>query len=131
MSHDIQRLDPAVLIDWLSGVYVAAGRGTDEALAIAGSLTRSSLVGHDSHGIGMTPMYIDHLREGDVFAGRSARIAADHGALVSLDGQHGFGAVIGRQAMAAIERARTHGCAVVVAPWCAWQRCTASDSPHG
>ena len=56
MSHDIQRLDPAVLIDWLSGVYVAAGRGTDEALAIAGSLTRSRLVGHDSHGIGMTPI---------------------------------------------------------------------------
>ena len=99
---------------WVARVFTAAGCGADESATIARSLVQSNLYGHDSHGVGLLPMYLENLRVGRARPGQQPRIVADQGALVTLDGQQGFGQVIGKAAMAlAIERARAHGCAVV------------------
>jgi hydroxycarboxylate dehydrogenase B len=95
---------------------VVRGFGSSEAevQAVAGNLIEANLTGHDSHGIGMLPRYADAFLEGGLHPNAALRVLHDGGALLRLDGQRGFGQVIGQQAMAlGIERARTHGSCIV------------------
>ena len=71
-------------------------------------------MGHDSHGVIRVSKYVDWLRAGQVRANRRARVVSDRGALVVVDGDFGFGQVIGKEAMViAAERALSHGMATV------------------
>jgi uncharacterized oxidoreductase len=95
---------------------VVAGFGSDEGEveAVAGNLIDANLTGHDSHGIGMLPRYAEAYLEGGLRPNTHVRVLHDGGALLRLDGDAGFGQVIGREAMAlGIERARVHGTAIV------------------
>jgi uncharacterized oxidoreductase len=95
---------------------VARGFGSseDEVQAVAGNLIEANLTGHDSHGIGMLPRYVEAFLEGGLQPNAHVQVVSDAGALLRLDGQAGFGQVIGREAMAlGIERARTHGSCIV------------------
>ena len=95
---------------------VVAGFGSSarEVEDVATNLIEANLTGHDSHGIGMLPRYAGAFLEGGLTVNAAARIEMDGGAMLRLDGQAGFGQVIGRQAMAlGIERARTHGSCIV------------------
>jgi uncharacterized oxidoreductase len=108
------RIDAATLAQSVARLFVAAGCSEVEASKVADGLTEANLYGHDSHGVGLAPAYLGNLEAGLARAGRSARIVADHDTIVGLDGDKGFGQVIGEQAMAiGIARARTHGVAVV------------------
>jgi hydroxycarboxylate dehydrogenase B len=92
------------------------GFGSDDAEveAVAGNLVEANLTGHDSHGIGMLPRYADASLEGSLKSNRHVHTMLDAGALLRLDGQAGFGQVIGREAMAmGIERARRHGSCII------------------
>jgi uncharacterized oxidoreductase len=90
------------------------GSEGDEPRLVADNLVMANLMGHDSHGVGMLPRYVACLKSGTLTANAHARIARDSGALVVVDGQGGFGQVIGREAMAiGIERTRAHGVAIV------------------
>lgn len=106
-------VDASALIDAATHALVAGGVGADEARTVAEGLTEANLFGHDSHGIGLVPRYLDNLRLGLVVPGQHVKVVADHGALVSMDGQKGFGQTIGEEATSiAIERARAHGVCV-------------------
>jgi uncharacterized oxidoreductase len=108
------RIGAAALTRAVERLFVAAGCAFAEARRIADGLVESNLYGHDSHGVGLVPRYLDNLASGLVHPGREVRVSADHGAIVGLDGDKGFGQAIGEQAMAiAIERARRHGVAMV------------------
>ncbi len=92
------------------------GFGSDEAEveAVAANLIEANLTGHDSHGIGMLPRYADAFLEGGLKANRHVHTVLDAGAMLRLDGQGGFGQVIGREAMAlGIDRARRHGSCII------------------
>jgi uncharacterized oxidoreductase len=111
---DDRGIAAAVLAHWVERVFAAAGSPEAEARQIATSLVQANLFGHDSHGVGLVPTYVANLRQGLARAGMSARVTADHGAIVGLDGQRGFGQAIGAEAMAlAIERARATGVCVL------------------
>ena len=95
---------------------VVAGFGSrpEEVEAVTGNLIDANLTGHDSHGIGMLPRYAESFLEGGLKPNAHVRTVLDAGALLRLDGDAGFGQVIGQEAMAlGIERARRHGCAIV------------------
>jgi hydroxycarboxylate dehydrogenase B len=95
-------------------LFTTAGCPPYEAAQIACGLTQANLFGHDSHGVLLAPIYISNLRNGLVHADRSIHVVADHGAIVGIDGQLGFGQAIGEQAMRlAIERAQASGCCVL------------------
>jgi len=96
-------------------VFVAGFGSSDaEAEAVSDNLIESNLRGHDSHGIGMLPRYAGAYLEGSLEPNAHVQTVLDAGALLRLDGQAGFGQVIGAQAMAlGIERAHAHGCAIV------------------
>ncbi|UCH18784.1 MAG: malate/lactate/ureidoglycolate dehydrogenase [Burkholderiales bacterium] len=90
------------------------GSSPDEVVAVADNLIDANLTGHDSHGIGMLPRYAQAYREGCLKPNAHVRVLLDAGALLRLDGDAGFGQVIGREAIAlGIDRARQHGSAIV------------------
>jgi uncharacterized oxidoreductase len=95
-------------------LVAGCGSSEAEAVAVADNLVEANLTGHDSHGIGMLPRYVGAVREGGLKVNTHVRTVLDAGALLRLDGQAGFGQVVGGEAMAlGIERARSLGCAIV------------------
>ncbi len=95
---------------------VVAGFGSSalEIEDVATNLIEANLTGHDSHGIGMLPRYVDAFAEGGLKANAHVRTVLDTGAMLRLDGDAGFGQVIGREAMElGIARARQTGCCIV------------------
>jgi uncharacterized oxidoreductase len=95
-------------------IVAAAGSSDAEAAAVAANLVEANLRGHDSHGVGMVPRYIDAVLEGGLTVNAHVAVQQDSGALLRLDGQRGYGQVIGREAMAlGAARAKEHGVCVV------------------
>lgn len=95
-------------------VFAAAGSSEREARLVAEQLVEANLTGHDSHGVGMVPRYVEALAEGGLRVNQALRVVTDAGALLMLDGNVGFGQVMAFDAMAlGIMRARQHGVAVV------------------
>src|SRR5258705_12793396 len=67
-------------------------------------------MGHDSHGVGMIPTYVRHLKAGLVVPNTRAKVVKDDGALLMFDGGRGYGRPVAGQAMdAAIARCRESG----------------------
>ena len=74
----------------------------------------ANLTGHDSHGVGMIPRYVDAVLEGGLAVNQQPEIKLDTGVMLRLDGRRGYGQVIGQESMAlGIERARKHGTCIV------------------
>ena len=81
---------------------------------VADHLVLANLFGHDSHGVGMMPAYIQNTTMGHCVRNQHAKIVRDNGAVIVIDGGAGYGQVIAKEAMdIAIERAKKHGVAVV------------------
>jgi uncharacterized oxidoreductase len=98
----------------VEAIVAAGGSAPREATLVAENLVTANLTGHDSHGIGMIPRYVDSLKEGGLAPNRHPVVKFDGGALVALDGQAGYGQVIGLEATGiAIERAKAHGVCVM------------------
>ena len=98
----------------IEAIVVAGGSEPREAKIVAENLVAANLTGHDSHGIGMIPRYVASLKEGGLQPNRHPVTKVDGGALIALDGQAGYGQVIGLEAMEiAIERAKQHGVCVM------------------
>jgi uncharacterized oxidoreductase len=98
----------------IEAVVKAGGSDEREAGLVAENLVRANLLGHDSHGVGMIPRYVDALLEGGLSVNQHPRVKLDSGPLLALDGCQGYGQVIGREATAmAIERAKKHGVCIM------------------
>jgi uncharacterized oxidoreductase len=98
----------------IEAIVGAGGSEPREAKLVAGNLVMANLMGHDSHGVGMIPRYVDALLEGGLSVNRHPKIQLDAGALLSLDGCQGYGQTIGYEAtQMAIERAKQHGSCIM------------------
>lgn len=111
----MQKTIPAqVLRAQCASILIASGSSAEEAEKVAANLVMANLSGHDSHGVGMLPRYVDAVLEGGLTPNASVQTVLDAGALLSLNGQRGYGQVIGEQAMAlGMARAKTHGSCIV------------------
>jgi uncharacterized oxidoreductase len=97
----------------IAAIAAAGGSEAAEAKRVAENLVLANLMGHDSHGIGMMPRYVEALLEGGLHPNRKVEVKLDGGALLALDGGAGYGQSIGLQATRmAIERARKHGVSI-------------------
>jgi hydroxycarboxylate dehydrogenase B len=95
-------------------IFRHAGSEPDEADALADHLIDANLTGHDSHGVIRVAPYLQLLRNGGILANRHSQITKDAGALVTVDGQQGYGIAIAKQAVAiGVGRAKAHGVAVI------------------
>lgn len=95
----------------LAGAILKSGGSADaEAALVADHLVQANLAGHDSHGVGMIPSYVRHLRAGLVVPNTRAKLVKDDGALLMFDGGRGYGRPVAGEAMAAaIARCRVTG----------------------
>jgi hydroxycarboxylate dehydrogenase B len=98
----------------VESIVAAGGSQAEEARRVAENLVTANLLGHDSHGIGMIPRYVDALLEGGLKVNQHPEVQFDAGAMIALDGCQGYGQVIGYEATEmAIERAKKHGSCVM------------------
>lgn len=111
---DTHLFQAAPLTRAIEALVLAGGSDAREAGIVASNLIQANLTGHDSHGIGMMPRYIASLAEGGLVPNRHPKVKTDAGALLALDGQAGYGQVIGLEATEmAIARAKQHGVCVM------------------
>ena len=90
------------------------GSAPREIELVTDNLLQANLTGHDSHGIGMLPRYTAAYLEGGLRPNTHVVTKLDSGTLLALDGQAGFGQVIGHEAMQlGIARAQRHGSCIV------------------
>src|SRR3954447_5913181 len=102
------------LVARVATILRAAGSAAEEARKVADNLVLANLSGHDSHGVGMVPRYVDAVLEGGLHPNATAKATLDAGSLFSFDGQRGYGQVVGEQAMlAGIARAKEVGSCVL------------------
>jgi uncharacterized oxidoreductase len=111
MSKTIQA---AELRSRVATIIRAAGSSEAEAQTVAHNLVLANLSGHDSHGVGMVPRYVDAVLEGGLTPNAAVNVVLDIGTMLTLDGQRGYGQVIGEQAMKlGIARAKKHGSCIM------------------
>jgi hydroxycarboxylate dehydrogenase B len=97
----------------IEAIALAGGSEPKEAHLVADNLVTANLVGHDSHGIGMMPRYVEALQEGGLLPNQHPAVKLDGGALLALDGRQGYGQSIGLEATRmAIARAKKHGVSI-------------------
>ena len=111
MSRTIQA---SALRAQVAAIVQAAGSSPAEAEQVAANLVLANLSGHDSHGVGMVPRYVDAVAEGGLKPNASIEVKLDAGAMLAIDGRHGYGQIVGVQAMElGIARAKQHGSCIV------------------
>ena len=77
-------------------VCIAGGSAPREAELVADNLVAANLAGHDSHGVGMLPLYVRSLHNQSLLPNRHAELALDRGPILVVEGHRGYGQVIGR-----------------------------------
>jgi len=91
-------------------ILTGFGCNDSEATIVAEHLVDANLTGHDSHGIGMLPLYGEQLRDGNLIANQSPLLHDSIGAISIVDARRGFGH---RMALLALE----HAMKTIPEPW--------------
>ncbi|MEM9622324.1 MAG: malate/lactate/ureidoglycolate dehydrogenase [Pseudomonadota bacterium] len=98
------------LSNFVTQIFVRSGAAEPFAREVAEHLVAANLKGHDSHGVGMVPAYVNNIKAGLLMVDAEAEVIQDNGAVMVIDGQFGFGQVVGRQAVdMSIERVQQTG----------------------
>ena len=82
----------------VAAIMRGIGCSDDEAATIARRLVDANCVGHDSHGVIRVGKYLEWVREGWLRPNQQPTRIFDTDALAILDGNRGFGQVIGEHA---------------------------------
>ncbi len=99
--------------DTAKRLYYADPKEADAAI-VASCLVRADLRGVDTHGLQYLPHYLDRVRRGLINSRPELKVEQVTPMVGKLDGQNGFGFVVGTKAMAAaIGMAREYGLSVV------------------
>ena len=94
-------------------ILTIAGSGTKEAKIVASHLVQSNLLGHDSHGVGMIPVYVSNISNGTLIPNQRPAKIKEEGAILVFDGQRGYGQRIAGEVMQnAIANCRQNGLTV-------------------
>lgn len=114
MSDAYARIDAEALEAFVGELFQALGSSDREARLIARHLVEANLQGHDSHGIGVVPMYAKAVESGGMRLNRALDVVLDAGGMLICDGGQGAGQVMAHEAMTlGIARATETGSAVV------------------
>ena len=110
------RIPVDALRAFAASVFRAAGSDKREARLVGDHLVDANLAGHDSHGVIRIAKYLDWHARGLVVANQHAKVIRESPCHTVLDGQFGYGQVIGREAIdVVIGKARQSGvCALAI-----------------
>lgn len=102
------------LIGFVEQIFQGAGAPADIAATVAGSLVKSDMVGHESHGVVRVRQYLDAIERGDIDPAARPQVVHERPTLCLVDACNAFGQVAAAYAMEqAIDRAQTYGLAAV------------------
>lgn len=112
--NKVYLFDSVELQQVAQAIFQGAGSPLEEARLVSSMLMKSSLTGHDSHGIIRIPRYMGWVRDGTIQPGQKVDFLRDNGSTAVLTGNRGYGQVGATEAMrVAISRAREHNVAAV------------------
>ena len=95
-------------------IFKALGATEEEARIVSEFLVRSNLAGHDSHGVIRITQYVSEIEKGRIIPRAAIEVIRETPSSALLNGNWGFGQVIGFKAMKmAIEKAKTNTVSVV------------------
>jgi len=95
-------------------IFNAMGVSSEESKRVSESLVNSNLVGHDSHGVIRIPQYVKLIENGNIIPGAKMEIEKETPSTAVLNGNWGFGQVLGKQAMEiAIKKAKSKSVSTV------------------
>lgn len=104
----------ADLASLIAAVFGNAGSGEHEAETVARHLVEANLAGHDSHGAIRVSAYVNWVEAGTLVPNQSISTVFDNGPVAVVDGNFGFGQVVGEQAVAlGIEKCAASGLSMV------------------
>lgn len=113
-ATDDIRISADALTDQVAALFERLGCQASVARRVAESLVESNLLGHDSHGVSLVPLYVRMLLEDRIPANGTARITRIQPGMIAVDAGRMLGQVVARQAMCAgIDEARQAGLALV------------------
>jgi len=94
-------------------ILTNAGSNSKEAEIVASHLVQSNLLGHDSHGVGMVPIYVSNISDGSLIPNQHVVKVREDMAMQVFDGQRGYGQRIASEVMqSAIANCRQNGLTV-------------------
>lgn len=95
-------------------VFKAAGTPDQAAWEVAEGLISSNLAGHDSHGVGQVPVYVDRIKAGHIVPDAPFVVEKETPTTAVINGNWGFGfAVTKRSTEMLIEKALAQNIAAV------------------
>ena len=108
------KISADTLTSFATAILLHAGAREDAARRVAARLVDANLTGHDSHGVGMIPAYVEGIMAGQLDPAATAHLVRENGPFLLVDGRQGLGHMIAEQAMdMAIARARQSQIAVL------------------
>ena len=112
MTYRLHR--PEALHKLVHDMVVAAGWSEAEAQETAEHLVLANLSGHDSHGVGMIPLYFQSLADGNLKPDSKGKTRLDAAPFLIVDGEIALGQPNARNAVdRAVAMAKTGGVAIV------------------
>jgi LDH2 family malate/lactate/ureidoglycolate dehydrogenase len=114
MAKRLYYADPKEADAFGRRLLIAHGLPEADAAVVAGCLVRADLRGVDTHGLQYLPHYLERVRRGLINPRPDLKVEQVTPVIGKLDGQNGFGFVVGTQAMAAaIGMARDYGLSII------------------
>jgi uncharacterized oxidoreductase len=102
------------LEDLAAEILEATGSATAEARTVAAHLVQANLCGHDSHGVGILPTYVENIAKGLLKPNCPPETISVQGSFLLFDGRRGYGQVAAKIAMEqGIARCKETGMALV------------------
>ena len=95
-------------------IFKNIGCSNEEAVLVSKRLIKANLRGHDSHGILRILKYVKWIKEGILFPNRNITIEDENQAFAIINGNYGFGQIIGDQACdLGIKKSKNMGISVI------------------
>ena len=93
------RIEARTLERLVAAIFSAAGSTSEEGSCVARHLVSSNLCGHDSHGVIRVSRYLAFVKDGQIRPGSNMTVVFESDTAAIVDGNMGFGQVIGEQAI--------------------------------
>ncbi|MTH76871.1 Ldh family oxidoreductase [Paracoccus aestuariivivens] len=104
------RIEREALTGYAEALLAAAGMERDKARVTAQVLVEGDMIGHETHGVGLLPWYLDSLADGSLRGSGEPEIVTDRGATFVWDGMLLPGAwLLTRALEQAADRVATYG----------------------
>ncbi len=108
------RINAQILRSHVSTLFESAGMDAEKALVSAEILVEADMIGHNTHGVGLLPWYLDSLSNEELKGTGHYRVVQDREACVTWDGNNLAGPWLVAEAFAmACERVKRFGVVTV------------------